>query len=185
MLTQIKKIFADQTKIDEFGAALEKFLASVDLGGGGAEEDEEAGEEEEEVIPGDPNAFTVPKELADEAGGAPKSAHEINTATMGRFTYKDFESVDEMFAYVQSEGYGWDPDIPAICFAFQIQENEAKNRYELEWFYRDSWPTMYATGLRLDRKVEPMSSASILLGYTRVAYNGINMMQVFAANSIM
>ena len=98
LLTQIQKIFADQTKIDEFGAALEKFLASVDLGGGSdAEEDGSAEEEEEALIPPDPNAFTVPKELIDEAGGGPISPHAINTATMGRFTYKEFESVDEMF----------------------------------------------------------------------------------------
>ena len=51
--------------------------------------------------------------------------------------------------------------------------------------YRDTWPTMYATGLRMDLEAEPMSNNNILLGYTRVAYNGINMMQVFAANSIM
>ena len=104
---------------------------------------------------------------------------------MGKFEYKEFETLESLHDYVQSDGYGWDPEIPSLCFAFQVKENEEKNSYELEWMYRDTWPTMYATGLRMDLEAEPMSNNNILLGYTRVAYNGINMMQVFAANSIM
>ena len=66
-----------------------------------------------------------------------------------------------------------------------MKENEEKNRYELEWLYRDTWPNMYTTGLRLDRNAEPMSNYNILLGYSRAAYNGLNLMQIFTANSIM
>lgn len=122
LLSQIKKIFQDQTKIDEFAKALEEFLDKVDLGGGSEEEEEDATpaeqEEEEESSLDNYNAFIVPFELVDEAGGAPISPHEINVKTMGRFTYKEFETVDEMFEYVQKDGYGWDPEIPSICFAF-------------------------------------------------------------------
>ena len=104
---------------------------------------------------------------------------------MGVFTYVEFESVDELFDYVQKDGYGWDPEIPSVCFAFQVKENEKKNSYELEWLYRDQWPMMYTTLLRHDKDPTPISNDNVLLGYSRAAYNGLNMMQVFAANSIL
>lgn len=50
-----------------------------------------------------------------------------------------------MFDYVRAPGYGWDEDKPAVCFAFEVHENEAKNKYELELYYRTAWPNMYRT----------------------------------------
>lgn len=44
---------------------------------------------------------------------------------------------------------------------------------------------MYATMLRTDLEITPIDTNPILLGYSRAAYNGINMMQIFAANSIL
>ena len=38
--------------------------------------------------------------------------------------FKEFESEEEMFAYVRQEGYGWDEDKPAICYAFQWHEDD-------------------------------------------------------------
>ena len=86
---------------------------------------------------------------------------------------------------MRQDGYGWDPEIPAVCFAFQVTENEEKNKFELEMFFREAWPIMYATMLRSDREVAPVTNAYTVLGYTRTAYNGLNLMQVFTANTIM
>ena len=44
---------------------------------------------------------------------------------------------------------------------------------------------MYTTLLRQDQEAAPISNGLNLLGYARAAYNGVNMIQVFAANSIM
>ena len=37
---------------------------------------------------------------------------------MGQFVYKEFDSVEEILEYTSQEGYGWDPEIPGICFGF-------------------------------------------------------------------
>ena len=44
---------------------------------------------------------------------------------------------------------------------------------------------MYVTQLRLDLEAAPNDNNLLMLGYSRSAYNGPNMMQVFAANSIL
>jgi len=59
------------------------------------------------------------------------------------------------------------------------------NKIELELFFRDQWPKMYATIERLDSDVAPVSSLYNILSYTRAAYNGLNLIQTFAANSIL
>ena len=103
-------------------------------------------EEEEEGLGGDdPNLFTVPDGLSSLAGGAPEPTAELSAELLGRFTYKEFESQDELFDYVRAPGYGWDEDKPAVCFAYEVHENEAKNKYELELYYRTAWPNMYRT----------------------------------------
>ena len=104
---------------------------------------------------------------------------------MGKFKYQEFESLESLFEYVQREGYGWDPEIPSVCFAFQVKENEAKNKYEVEWLYRDQWPMHYTIGFRQDSKIAPIDNALAMAGYMKSAYNGINMLQVFAANSLL
>ena len=71
-------------------------------------------EEEEEGLGGDdPNLFTVPDSLSSVAGGSPEPTAELSAEMLGRFTYKEFESQDELFDYVRAPGYGWDEDKPA------------------------------------------------------------------------
>ena len=83
------------------------------------------------------------------------------------------------------EGYGWDPEIPSLCFAFSVHENEAQDKYEIEWLYRDQWPEMHMTQLRMDQDAAPYDNYLVMLGYSRAVLNGPNMFQVFAANSIL
>jgi len=61
-------------------------------------------------------------------------------ASFGKFTLQSFESQSELDAYIGREDYGFSPDYPGICFAFAINENESKNKYELELMYNDMWP---------------------------------------------
>lgn len=96
--------------------------------------------------------FSVDNDLLQEAGGPAPKTSEVNIDELGNFEYREFESKDALFAYVKQEGYGWDPELPSICFAFQVTENEDKNKYELEMFFRDQWPVMYNTIPRLDRE---------------------------------
>ena len=77
----------------------------------------EEGAEEEEAEP-DPNLFTVDPDLVDEAGGGPVDPHAVDPTKMGLFTYVEFDTVDDLFEYTQQEGYGWDPEIPSVCFGF-------------------------------------------------------------------
>ena len=41
----------------------------------------------------------------------------------------------------------------------------------------------YTVGIRQDSEIAPIDNALAMAGYMKSAYNGINMMQVFAANS--
>ena len=144
---------------------------------------DEEGQEEEPAA--DSNIFTVPNDLLQAGGGGVEDPNEIIMENLGSFQFKEFASQEELFAYVAQDGYGWSPEIPAVCFAFEVHENAAKNKYELEVYFRDSWPKMYETIERLDQEMAPISSGPNIQAYTKSAYNGINLLQVFAANSIL
>ena len=149
-------------------------------------ENSEDGEGDSPAFEGDTsNVFTVPKKLINEGGGAAPDPHPIVLENLGDFVYHEFETQEDMFNYVQQDGYGWDEDKPAICFAFQVHENEDKNKYEIELFFRDQWPKMYNTINRLDQDPAPISEIPDILAYSRQAYAGLNLLQIFAANSIL
>ena len=63
----------------------------------------------------------------------------------GDFTFKEFASKEEIDAYVGQASYGSD-EVPALCFAFQILEDDSKKKYELEVFFNDKWPNKYRFG---------------------------------------
>jgi len=119
------------------------------------------------------------------AGGPAPNPHPVDMEKLGDFKFKEFDSEEALFSYVRQDGYGWDEDKPAICLAFKVTENEAKNKYELELYSRDTWPAMYQAIPRLDMEAAPVSNAPQILDYTRQAYNGMNLIQIFAANSIL
>lgn len=89
----------------------------------GGDEEEGGGAGVEEVDGGGvavdtTNVFEIDPDLLETLGGFAPSPHDFDTNTMGQFTYREFESVKELFEYVKQEGYGWDPEIPGLCFAF-------------------------------------------------------------------
>lgn len=56
---------------------------------------------------------------------------------IGIFEFKAFDSKEAIDEYVSQPGYGWDEDKPGLCFALGVNENERKNKYELELFFND------------------------------------------------
>ena len=62
-----------------------------------------------------------------ELGGNAPNPHPFSVDNMGELIFKEFDTESDLFAYVKQDGYGWDNDKPAVCFAFQVHENEAKN----------------------------------------------------------
>ena len=115
---------------------LEEFAAKLAAKEPPAEEGDEEGDDDGGGLD-ESNLFVIDPELLNTAGGGPVNANEVNSAVLGQFTYKEFETVDELFEYTQQVGYGWDPEIPSVCFAISVTENESKNKYEVEWLYRD------------------------------------------------
>ena len=99
---------------------LEIFLATVTIPGSDPAAEDEDGEVEEAEEPelDDRNVFKLDPDLLSTAGGGPINPHEPDPSAMGYFVYKEYDSVDEIFEYTTQEGYGWDPEIPAICFGF-------------------------------------------------------------------
>jgi len=59
------------------------------------------------------------------------------------FTFKNFSSQDELFAYIGDNNYGLSYK-PAICFGFKIIKNSVSD-YELELFFNDLWPGFYSS----------------------------------------
>ena len=43
----------------------------------------------------------------------------------------------------------------------------------------------YTTGFRQDTEIAKVDNALAMAGYMKNAYNGLNLMQVFAANSLL
>lgn len=104
---------------------------------------------------------------------------------LGKFDLREFESKEDLFEYVKQPGYGWDPEIPAVCFALEVHANKKENKFELELYQRTAWPTIYRTMEWNLEDAANMNSGPNIFGYTRAAYNGLNLLQIFAANSIM
>jgi len=77
-------------------------LSKIVVPGSGGDDESETDEKEEEAEApaiADPNAFIVDPKLIDTAGGGPKSLHPPDTSKMGRFTYKEFDSIETLFEY--------------------------------------------------------------------------------------
>lgn len=66
---------------------------------------------------------------------------EGETAQLGNFTFREFESTDALFAYIADGQYGY-PDMPAVCFGFKVIEY-SESDYELELFFNDLSPREY------------------------------------------
>ena len=50
-----------------------------------------------------------------------------------------FASQEELDAYIADVDFGRAEDHPAVCYAFKINEDENKQKYELELFFMDLW----------------------------------------------
>ena len=59
---------------------------------------------------------------------------------IGRFRIQEFNSIEELDAYIASDKVGTTPEMEGICYGFKINENEDGNKFELEMFFNDLWP---------------------------------------------
>lgn len=87
------------------------------------------------------NEFTVIDPILEFGGGLTTADARMNQTYFhkyGKFKWMEFESKEEMFGYVSgTEDYGWNDPQEALCFAFQVHENDDQSKYELELFFRD------------------------------------------------
>jgi len=82
----------------------------------------------------------IPTEIIKFLGGMMESDAEMGSvAQFGNFTFKEFESKEELEAYLAAPDYHT-PDKPGMCFGFSVSESEDKKKYELEVFSNDKWP---------------------------------------------
>lgn len=44
--------------------------------------------------------------------------------SFGKFKLQSFDSQSELDTYIGREDYGFNPEVPGICFAFAVNENE-------------------------------------------------------------
>ena len=162
LVGQLKGIKENLRGIKTFMQEMEAFFELANSAFGGNKEKEEEEEEKKGGMLGggeDNGGFKIPKNLNTMAGGPAPNPHPIDPEKLGDFKFREFDSEEDMFAYVEQRGYGWDDDKPAICFAFQVHENDAKNRYDLELYFHDQWPSWYQTFPRMDEDPAPIRSA--------------------------
>ena len=55
----------------------------------------------------------------------------------------EFESKEKLDEYIEQMNYGLSEDVPMVCFASSINENEDKNKYDVELFFDESLPSAY------------------------------------------
>lgn len=71
----------------------------------------------------------------------------------GNFTLREFDSKDDLFAYIQHRDYGLDSH-PAVCYGFSLHEG-SRREFELELFFNGLWPSWYrGVPDQRDRKVD-------------------------------
>ena len=105
---QTFNIMENQRSIKSFMDELEAFfeIASSAFGTGDEDEDAEAEKEEKKGGPMakdpdvDDGSFKIPKELNQMAGGPAPNPHPVIPEQLGNFTMKEFDSEEEMFAYI-------------------------------------------------------------------------------------
>ena len=52
-------------------------------------------------------------------------------------------------------------------------------------YFNDQWPSWYQMFPRMDDDPAPISGLPKMMHYAKIAFNGMNLMQIFAANSIL
>jgi hypothetical protein len=62
---------------------------------------------------------------------------------LGNFSFVAFDNQTQLDEYISHREYGWNAERPGICFGFQIRENEAKNKYELDLHFNDQFLPFY------------------------------------------
>ena len=91
--------------IKTFMAEMEAFFELANSAFGADKEKEEAAEEEEKkggMMGGEDNGgFKIPKALNTMAGGPAPNPHPIDPDKLGHFTFREFDSEEDMFEYVQ------------------------------------------------------------------------------------
>jgi len=55
---------------------------------------------------------------------------------VGNFTFKMFDSKEDLDKYLANEKMGNDPEFESICFGFSVHE-ESENKFELELIFND------------------------------------------------
>ena len=102
------------------------------------EEFEQVGEQFAERVGGGIDGKEVADQAIEEYVGNDNLFSQLEK--VGNFTFKQFESKDELDAYIASDKIGRDPDFEAVCFGFSINENEDQNKYDLDLYFNDMWP---------------------------------------------
>lgn len=157
-------------------ATLLAMLSEIELPGSGGDGDssEDGGEEGFTMDSG--NEFTLDSGLLEMGGGLAVADADMGPDHFhkyGNFRWIEFESKEEMFEYVRdTDNYGWNAPDEALCFGFQVHENEEKNKYELELFFRDQWPGFQTGIVSPWAEAAPLSPDAALLGYIKHTMNG-------------
>lgn len=102
---------------------------------------------------------------------------------LGRFKVVEFESQKELDDYIGAET---NATYEGVCFAFAIHENEDKNKYELELFYNDLWPS-WLTAIPNQKKPVWNSYEYTYRAdqYNAYSMSGFTLMQNWVANTIL
>ena len=104
----------------------------------------------------------------------------------GQFTFKEFDTKEDLEAYIADERIGSTPEWGGLCFGFMIHENDNKNKYELELFYNDLWPGWLKAIPNQKKKVYNSYTYSYkqneFLDYTQ---SGFTHLQNWVANTIL
>ena len=108
------------------------------------------------------------------------------TSKLGNFTFKSFDSKNNLEEYIASDKVGFDEDFEPICFAFAIHENDNRNKYELELFYNDLRPDWMQA---IPNQKQPVWSsyeyAPKVKAYNEYQNSGFGHMQNWVANTIL
>jgi len=108
------------------------------------------------------------------------------TRSVGNFTIKEFASKDALDDYISDSRIGSDPEFDGVCFGFTIQENENKNKYELELFFNDMWPSWLTSVPNQKTPVwNSYAYTPAIEEYLQYSQNGFSFMQNWVANTVL
>ena len=104
----------------------------------------------------------------------------------GNFELVGFPSQQALDEYISDINFGRNESHPAVCYGFQIHEDENQQKYELELFFNDLWiDELNSIPMQRKPAFDPSETLPQSGDHISYSFKGFAYMQNWVANTIL